>query len=256
MEETLFMIHSMFGRPTLWDEYVDFFENKGYRCVTPVLRYHDAEPDEPCDPRLGTTSLLDYAEDLGQDEERPIVMGHSMGGLLAQMVASRGLARALVLLTPAPPAGNAMILQPSVLRTFLRLHARWGFWRKPTRLRYNEAVFALLHRLPPDQQRARFSDLVCDSGRAMFEIGCWFLDPKGASRVAPSSVTCPVLVIGGGQDRMVPPSLVRPIAERYGDAATYREFASHSHWILEEEGWEYVAAYVHQWLLETLSGEA
>jgi pimeloyl-ACP methyl ester carboxylesterase len=70
---------------------------------------------------LGTTSLLDYAADLEKQirelEEVPILMGHSMGGLLAQIFGSRGLARALVLLTPASPAG-ILALKPSVIQSF------------------------------------------------------------------------------------------------------------------------------------------
>jgi len=79
-----------------------------------------AKPDD----RLGTTSLLDYAEDIENEirklDAKPIIMGHSMGGLLAQILGSRGLARALVLLTPAAPAGIRS-LTPSVMRSFLRI---------------------------------------------------------------------------------------------------------------------------------------
>ena len=69
----------------------------------------------------------------------------------------------------------------------------------------------------------------------------------------PSSLSCPVLVIGADQERMVPASIVRRIADRYGDIATCREFAPLSHWILEKEGWEDVAGYVHHWLVESLT---
>ena len=69
----------------------------------------------------------------------------------------------------------------------------------------------------------------------------------------PSSLSCPVLVIGADQDRMVPASIVRRIAGRYGDTATYKEFESHTHRILREEGWEDVAGYVHAWLVESLA---
>ena len=92
-----------------------------YPCATPVLRFYDGDPRDAPDPRLGTTSLLDYAQDLQQEIERlgvrSILMGHSIGGLLAQMLGSRGLAKALVLLAPASPAG-IMALTPSVIKSF------------------------------------------------------------------------------------------------------------------------------------------
>ena len=101
MPETIFMIHGMFVKGNYWDKFKAFFEEKGYACITPTLRFHDIAPTDKPDPQLGTTSLLDYADDLQQEIEElnqvPIIMGHSMGGLLAQILGSRGLAKVLVL---------------------------------------------------------------------------------------------------------------------------------------------------------------
>jgi len=84
MGETIVMIHGMWGGPWCWENYKRFFEEKGYRCITPTLRYHDVDPKDPPPPELGTTGLLDYAEDLEKEiralDEPPIIMGHSMGG--------------------------------------------------------------------------------------------------------------------------------------------------------------------------------
>lgn len=103
------MIHGMWGGPWHWANYRDVFESAGYRCVAVTLPYHDADPHDIPDPELGTASLLDYVEaierEIGHVDEKPILMGHSMGGLLAQMLAARGRAKALVLLAPAAPAG-------------------------------------------------------------------------------------------------------------------------------------------------------
>lgn len=100
---------------------------------------------------LGTTSLLDYADafegELGQLGEKPIVMGHSTGALLAQMLGARGLAKTLVLLTPASPAG-IVALTPSVIRSFWSAMSRWGFWKKPMRQTFAEAAYSMPHLLP------------------------------------------------------------------------------------------------------------
>lgn len=84
MPETIFMIHGMWGGPWCWNNFKDSFQRSGYHCVPAILRFHDMDPREPPDPRLGTTSLLDYAEDLEREIHelgvQPIVMGHSMGG--------------------------------------------------------------------------------------------------------------------------------------------------------------------------------
>lgn len=255
MNETILMIHGMWGGAWNWDNYRQFFEAKGYRCVAPTLRYHDMDPKGVPDSRLGTTSLLDYARDLEAEiakiPDKPVIMGHSMGGLLAQILGSRGLARALVLLTPAAPAG-IMMLKPSVIRSFASVMFKWGFWRKPHKLPFEAAVYAMYHLVPRHEQRPLYDRLVYESGRAAAEIGFWILDPTRAARVEEWRVTCPVLVVGGGQDRITPPTVTRKIAAKYRSVSTYLELADHAHWVLGEPGWEKVAESVAHWLNEKL----
>ena len=111
MGQDIVMIHGMWGGGWYWEKYKNFFTEKGYRCHTPYLRYHNVDPKAEPDPRLGTTSLIQYAQDLENFikekglNTKPIIMGHSMGGLLAQILGARGVASSLVLLTPASPAG-------------------------------------------------------------------------------------------------------------------------------------------------------
>lgn len=259
MTETIVMIHGMWGRPWYWQNYADYFEAKGYRCVRLALRYHDMDPNEEPDPRLGTISLVDYTDDLEQEIRRldgtPIVMGHSMGGLLAQMLGARGVAKVLVLLTPASPYG-IMALTPSVVRSFWSVMTRWGFWKKPMRQTFHEAAYSMLHLLPPEKQRETYSKFVYESGRAAAEIGYWIFDGKKAAAVDESKMTCPVLVVAGAHDRITPASVVRKVAHKYGAVSTYKEFPDHAHWVVAEPGWEDVAGYVAGWLEEVLESEA
>jgi pimeloyl-ACP methyl ester carboxylesterase len=255
MTDTIFMIHGMFAGAWVWSNYKGFFEANGYRCVTPALRYHDINQSKPPNPQLGTTSLLDYAADLEKEIRQlgvqPIVMGHSMGGLLAQMLGSRGLAKALVLLAPASPAG-ILPLKLSVMRAFLSAVMQWGFWRKPMRPTFNEVVYSALHLMPPEEQRLIYAKFGYESGRAGREIGLWFFDSKGASKVDESQVTCPVLVIAGAEDRMIPASVIRKVARKYKAVSTYKEFANHAHWIVGEPGWEVITGYISGWLDQTV----
>lgn len=249
--KTIFMIHGMWSGSWVWDNYRKFFEAKGYRCVSPTLPFHEVPPDARPDPRLGTTSILDYAQTLEEEIRRldgqPILMGHSMGGLLSQVLGSRGLASALVLLTSAAPAG-IMSIKPSVLWSFRSTLPRWGFWRSPIRQTFDEAVYGLLHLVPVEEQKTIYGKFVHESGRAAFEIGFWLLDPRRATTVDASAVTCPVLVVGGGKDRITPVSAVRKIAARYPAVSTYKEFPDHAHWVLGEPGWEEIARFVGDWL--------
>jgi pimeloyl-ACP methyl ester carboxylesterase len=257
VDETIFMIHGMWVGPWFWDNYIDLFAQAGYHCVATTLRFHDMDPADAPDPRLGATSLLDYAEDLEQEIRalgcQPIIMGHSMGGLLAQIMGSRGLAKALVLLGPAPPAGNRMLLQPSVMRSFWSGQTRWAFWRRPFRQTFEEAVYSMLHLLPIHEQRETYGRLVYESGRAASEIGYWFLDPKRAAQVEESDMTCPVLVVGASEDRITPVPIVRWVARQYKAVSTYKEFANQAHWLVAQPGWPDVAEYVASWLEGTLA---
>jgi pimeloyl-ACP methyl ester carboxylesterase len=256
MTDTIVMIHGMWCGPWVWDNYKRFFEERGYRCITPVLPFHDVAPDADPDPRLGTTSILDYAsaleEEIRKQKPPPILMGHSMGGLLAQILGSRGLGKALVLLTPASPRG-ILAIKPSVLKSFWSVLTKWGFWKRPQRLSFEEAVYAMMHLLPTEEQKTVYAKLVHESGRAAFEIGFWLLDPNRATKVDESKITRPVLVVAGAQDRITPASVVRKIADKYPFVVTYKEFPNHAHWVLGEPGWEEIAGYVAQWLSKVVS---
>jgi pimeloyl-ACP methyl ester carboxylesterase len=253
MAETIFMIHGMFGAPWYWENYRRKFEAEGYRCIVTTLRYHDMDPRGVPHPLLGTTSLLDYAEQLEKEicqlDETPIVMGHSMGGLLAQILGARKRAKALVLLTPASPAG-IMALTPSVIKTFWSVQTKWGFWNSPFRLKFSEVVYSMLHLMTEKEQWEIFNKLVYESGRAATEIGYWPFDPKRASSVDESGVTCPVLVIAGRLDRITPASVASKIAKKYKAVSTYKEFKNHAHWVVGEPGWQEVADYASSWLTE------
>ena len=64
--KTIVMIHGMWGGAWYWANFKHYFEEKGYQCNTPILRYHDIDPNEKPDAALGTTSLIDYAQDIAE----------------------------------------------------------------------------------------------------------------------------------------------------------------------------------------------
>jgi non-heme chloroperoxidase len=251
LDTELVLIHGMWGTSRVWDCHRRYFESRGFRCRAPELRLHAPGSPSPPGAELGRTSVLDYVEDLsrelGGDGPKPVIVGHSMGGLLAQMLAERGLARALVLLSPAPPAG-CMFVNASVLRCFRSIITTWGFWRSPAVLPFRDAEYALFPRMAPDRRGTLHAECLPESGRAVFEIGFSFLDGKRAARVQADRIACPVLVMAGSEDRITPASVVRKNVALYGGRAAYREWEGHSHWLLEEPGWEEIAEYAADWI--------
>ena len=253
MSKTIFMIHGMWGSGDIWDNYKIFFEAQGYRVITPTLRLHGENYRAVAPQALGTVSILDYAADLERDiralDEKPIIIGHSMGGLIGQILASRGLAEKLVLLTSAPPAG-ILALRPSSTRTFLSVLSTWGFWKKPMRLTFEEAKYGILGLLSPQEQAAEYAKYCFESGQAAYEIAFWLLDRKKATHVDTASVTCPVLVIAGGKDKIVPASVVKQIAQKYEKttAVTFKLYPEQAHAIQRQKGWQDIAGFVADWL--------
>jgi len=247
----LVMVHGMWGGAWCWENYAAYFSDLGYECHIPVLRHHGVSPSDAPPPGLGTTGLEDYARDLGAYildlPESPVLMGHSMGGLLVQMLAQQGLASRTVLLAPAPPAG-IHALSFSVFCSFFHMFTTWAFWRKPHKIPFKTARYSFLHHLTPEAQHQAYDRLVHESGCAASQIGLWPLDPGRASCVDERAVTCPQLIIGAENDRIVPAAVVRKVAKKYRATAQYHELPGFSHWLLGEPGWEDVAALVAQWL--------
>lgn len=250
MERNIVMIHGMWGGGWYWEKFKTFFTEKGYQCHTPYLRYHEVDPKTQPDPRLGTVSLLDYAEDLEnyikkkEFPEKPILMGHSMGGLLAQILGSRGVGSSLVLLAPAPPRGIPA-LKVSVIKTFRPVLFKWGFWKKPHTLPFENSVYGMMHLMREKDQKTYYNQCVHESGKAAAEIAFWL----PAARVAAAQVKCPVLVVAGRDDRITPAPVAEKVAKKY-DAfpENYKCLDRHAHMLVCEPGWEDVAFFVWQWL--------
>jgi pimeloyl-ACP methyl ester carboxylesterase len=240
------MIHGAFTGPWVWGGFAEKFRKAGYQVHAPILRHHE---DDDASGNLDQVSLCDYADDLeafvAELDTPPILIGHSMGGLLAQMLAARCDIAAAVLLAPSAPWG----VPPSTLFEIASAQAMLlnvGFWN--TVLKPDEHIAARhgLDRLPErDAVIARF---VPESGRAIFEIMHWGLDMRRAGEVDKRKLTCPLLVLVGSEDRINPPGTVERVAELYRDQATYEKIPGMSHWLVGEPGWEKVADRALNWL--------
>lgn len=193
--------------------------------------------------------IADYVEDtvkaIDALGEAPVIVGHSLGGLIAQKIAELGKCRAAVLVASAPP--GMLTPQPRSLPALLPMMPRilLGLPLRPGRATCEAIVLNCV----PVAARARIYDgLVPESGKVYREM------IFGTFRVDAGPVRCPVLVVGGGQDRIVSEALNRSTAKRYGAAC--RLYANHGHWLLEEPGFESVVGDVAAWLDQVLPRNA
>ena len=245
----LVMIHGAFCGAWAFDAFREPFEEK-YTVHAPTLRYHDCGREPPRE--FGRTSLLDYAADLekliaGLDE-MPILLGHSMGGLLAQMLAAKGLARACVLLAPSAPWGVLPSTMFEIASAQTLLFSGGDYRGSIIPPSYQIAAAHSLDKLDPETRSAVYARFVPESGQATFEIMNWSFDLRRAGHVRARDVTCPVLCLVGSDDKINPPSTVSRIAIRYRGRSRFEEIKGHSHWLIGEPGWEELAVRSLVWL--------
>ena len=196
-------------------------------------------------PDLGRVSVLDYVEDV-QDCLRTfreaVVVGHSMGGLVAQKAAEGGRVRAAVFATSAAPKGIRIVTWQLVCR--MPRYAIPILTSRQFSIGPEDAAALIGNCLTPTQRAWAYPQLVPESGRAAREMAL------GSIAVDPTAIRCPTLVLGAEHDRITPVSAQRKIAARYG--SRYLEAAGHAHLVMLEEGWELPFAEVLGWLAEVV----
>jgi pimeloyl-ACP methyl ester carboxylesterase len=202
----LLFVHGMWGGSWVFQDSLAFAAAHGWDAWALNLRgHHGSRPVAD----LGRVRLEDYVRDVEDvlDAVGPaVVIGHSMGGLLAQIVASRRELEATVLLVSAPPPGIPLL--------------HWGLaWRsvryaadvlgpRAFRVREADARALALNGLPPAVRSEVAARLVPDSGLAARQLALGRVE-------TPKPIRCPVLVVSASEDRLIPVAVQRRIAARY-----------------------------------------
>lgn len=243
----ILFIHGYLAAAWIYESYLSFFAARGFAGFAVNLRGR-AGSALPSGASLGRVSVGDFVEDgrkvarwLTERFGKPIVFGHSMGGLVAQKLAEEEMARALVLLSPAPPRGISVLSGPLLRRQWRYLPALLR--SKPVSPRFRDVRDLVLNRVPPADQQAAFSRLVPDSGRAGREMSMGSV-AVDAGRIRDNG--CPVLVVTSDDDRFVPSRVAQRVAERYH--APVFMARGHGHLLLYEPGWNEGATFIADWL--------
>jgi pimeloyl-ACP methyl ester carboxylesterase len=249
MQDTIFMIHGMWGGSWIWENMKRYFSEKGYKCITPDLPYHSKNYDK-IPAELGKLSIYDYIDFLKKEisklEEPPVIFGHSMGGLLAQILTAQGYAKSTVLFNPVPPGGISSFSMHAL--RCMKLVFLKSLFLKPHLINFNAMKYSAFNKIEVERHHELYNKLSFDSGRAFLEIAVPELSKKKISFIDENKIDSPILVIGSKKDRTMPATIVEKVAKKY-PTAEYREFPDNAHWIIVEENWKNVAEFVEKWLI-------
>ena len=231
-------LHGLFAGAWVYDDVLPRIAARGHPAHALSFRGH---PPARVHESIGHQSIAAYCHDAAEAArtlDRPIVIGHSLGGLVAQMLVARNLARAAILVSSAPPRGIAVLSGPVLARMTRYLPAL--LLSRPFKPSDADLDALVLNRVPPAQRAAIRDRLVPDSGRAARQAAL------GVVAVPAAAVHVPLLVVSGDHDRFVPLGVARRIARRY--SAPLQVATGHGHFLFAEPGWEAQVEAMLQWV--------
>ncbi|MFN8672637.1 MAG: alpha/beta fold hydrolase [Candidatus Sericytochromatia bacterium] len=256
--KSIVLVHGMFMNPKSWENWKKYFEDKGYTVYTPAWPYHEGEPAtlrENINPELNKLtfgqvykSLANFIDSL---PEKPIIIGHSMGGLLSQKLLVNGKGVAGIFIDSAPPNGltstkfsfiksnlpvinhfagdNAFIMDEDAFN--------YTFTNTMTKEESNKVREKYV--VPESRNVAR--SITGEDGKVDVNI--------------PHK---PMLFIAGEKDNILPESLNKQNSELYTDktsVVSFKTFKNRTHYIVGQDGWEEVAKYVENWFKDLPKGK-
>lgn len=231
--------HGIFADGRAFDAWVRYFEDAGFECHAPSLPGRN--PTDRCS--LHRLRMADNLAALRAAREQmtqpPIVIGHSMGGLLAQQLAATLPCAALVLVASSPT--GVLWAHPRALRHLLALLPKIlaGTVLRPSDKVLRAVVFNALSEV---DARTLSSAVVPDSGKA------FRTQVLGTARIARGTITCPVLVLSGARDINGSPRIHRRLAKRYH--ARHHVIAGSDHWLIAPSRVDATCPLILDWLQE------
>lgn len=215
-------IHGMWADQAHWNRFRRGWAQRGFDTYAVTLLAHSTPQDFGTLRRVG---IQDFVAQVKEETARlpaaPVVVGHSMGSLVAQKLAEAVPLRCLVLLAPIAPRGISVVT-PSVALCAAG-NALDAMLRRPFMIPRRNACYGILNALSPREQAVVYQSFLWESGRALWEI------LTGAVSVDEREVSCPVLVAVGSRDRATPAVIARRIARKY--RAEYREYPARCHFL-------------------------
>jgi pimeloyl-ACP methyl ester carboxylesterase len=244
-------VHGLWLLPSSWDRWALTFEAAGYAALSPdwpddprTVGEANAHPEVMADKTVGQVADH-FAAICGRLERKPVVIGHSFGGLLAQILAGRGLSATTVALDPAPFRGVLPL-------PFSALKSAWPVLGNPANrhraipLTYDQFRYAFANAVSEQEARLLYETYaVPAAGAPLFQAATANLNPWTEAQVdLDNAERGPLLIISGEKDHTVPWSIANAAYKQqlHNPGLTeIVEIANRGHALTIDSGWEVVA---------------
>jgi pimeloyl-ACP methyl ester carboxylesterase len=241
----ILFVHGLWAGAWLWERWLPVVAERGRDAWAIELRGRNGSRPVP---DLGRVRIDGFARDVRDALDRigpAILVGHSMGGLVAQAVATEEVnVRAVALLCSVPPRGIVALTGPLLRQAGAYLPAMVrGRAFAPRRA---DADALIMNEVAQGERDALFARFIADSGTVAREIAL------GSVAVDPEAVRVPVLIGGATHDRISPPGLHPKLVDRYG--AQELVFEGRGHLIMLEDGWRERAGLLLDWADRVTTG--
>ena len=252
--DTIVLIHGLWVTALIWERWIARYRARGYRVLAPGWPGLDRGVGElRRDPsgiaRLRLTDIAaHYSHLIGRLSPPPALIGHCLGGLVVQILLDGDLGAAGVAINPAPPA--ARLLPPLMTSAGFPVLRGSAHRRSDVTLTVRQFRRALASALDDQQAETAYTRYAIPAPGGLLRQAAF----PGRTRVRfGNQARAPLLLIGGGKDRIFPASLTRASYRRYAHSAaitSYREYPGRSHYMIGEPGWEHVADYALRWAMD------
>lgn len=254
----LLFIHGLWLHAESWKNWIDCFHENGYQATAAswpgdadTTKSTRAKPEAVAG--YGVNEIADYiARQIKAFDEKPILIGHSFGGLLAQNLLGRDLAVAAVAIDPAPIKGVPQ-LPLSALKATLPVVGNPLNINRAISLTESQFRFGFTNAVSEQEAKELYAKYAMPApARPLFQAATATLNPRSATRVNVENPNRgPLLLIAGSADNTVPPVLVKSALRVYrkSPAVTeYKEFPNRGHSLVIDSGWRELAEYILNWL--------
>jgi alpha-beta hydrolase superfamily lysophospholipase len=254
MTKSILLIHGAFAVGSVWNSVIPAFESAGFVTNAPTLFPELRCKDNP-KPELAALALSDYVSYFSdacvqmtkEHGEKPVIIGHSMGGLIAQKLAEKNLGSAAIFITPAAPLGCQVDSLKTAV-TFLNILLA-NDPKKSYRMSDWGTKWGVLNRVPVSQHRAMIDEMVYESGLVLQNLAHRVEDPNQAGTVDQTKIQIPTLTIGAALDRTTVIQSIRKIALKYATVGgDYKEYPENGHMIFNEPGADKFVTDILGWL--------